>query len=354
MKTEVAVVIPTIRNLSFLREWRDEFKDCLGVIVEDHAKKEIETPKKYFQKVCHYTWKDIDKSLGKNSWIISRKNAGIRSFGFLKAWELKADIIITLDDDCYPVAPTQSGRRSAEANFHLRGRSPRNEPERRRTVNFVQQHLENLFLYAPTDWQPTYPHRRYFYTRGIPYSIRNKKEVVISHGLWSGVLDFDAPTQLLHNHLQVPENFDFIEFIPQSYFFPMCSMNLAFKTKITPLMYFPLMCYDPEEKHLGYDRFDDIWAGLFAKKILDHLGLSIVNGSPFVEHRKASDPFKNLQKEAKGIEANERLYKEIAKVRLSSKNTRDCYIELAEKVHFPKEDYFDYLKKAMKIWANLF
>lgn len=324
---EIAIIIPTIRSLNFLKQWRQEFRDCIGIIIEDHKKQEIETPTKYFKKVYHYTWNDIDKDLGKNSWIMPRKNAGIRSYGFWKAWQLKTDIIITLDDDCYPVGWTGY---------------------------FIQQHLKNLSLFAPIDWQPTFPHRKYMYTRGIPYGIRDQKEVVISHGLWTNILDFDAPTHLLHQGLSIPEGFEFIEFIPKSYYFPMCSMNLAFKTKITPLMYFPLMGYDRNGNHWGYDRFDDIWAGIFAKKIIDHLGLAAVNGSPFVEHKKASNVFKNLQKEAKGIETNEDLYQEVDKVRLTAKTVLKCYEELTEKIAFRHEEYFQHLKKAMRVWASLF
>ena len=326
MEKSIAVVIPTIRDLEFLKAWGNEFRDCIGIIVEDHKNKEIKTPEKFFKEVLHYSWRDIDKELGKNSWIISRQNAGIRSYGFLKAYELGCDITITLDDDCYPV---------------------KNE-------HFIKKHVENLSLSAPDDWHPTYPNRKYYYTRGIPYSIRDKQEVVISHGLWTNVLDFDAPTQLVNYNLTIPDSFDFIEFIPKNYFFPMCSMNLAFKTKITPIMYFPLMGYDKNGKYWGYDRFDDIWAGIFAKKIIDHLGFSVVNGSPFVEHKKASDPFKNLQKEAKGIEINEILYKKVKKINLESKNLNDCYLELIENIDFPKEEYFNSLKKAIKIWISLF
>jgi len=325
-KQTVAIVIPTIRNLDFLEEWGDEFRDCIGIIVEDQQKKEIKTPNKFFKKVFHYTWQDIDRELGKNSWIISRKNAGIRSFGFLKAFQLKTDVTITLDDDCFPV----------------------------KNQEFLRQHLGNLSLLAPIDWYPTYPHRKYFATRGFPYSVRDKKEVVVSHGLWTYVLDFDAPTHLLNMNLNLPESFDFIEFIPKDYFFPMCSMNLAFKTKITPLMYFPPMGFDNKGMAWGYDRFDDIWSGIFAKKIIDHLDLVAVNGSPFVEHRKASNVFKNLQKEAKGIETNEILYKSVQAVGLKSKTISDCYLELAEKTDFPKEEYFIKLKKAMKLWRRQF
>ncbi|MCL5797593.1 MAG: hypothetical protein M1366_02220 [Patescibacteria group bacterium] len=323
---KIAIVIPTIRNLDFLKYWKNHFYNCAGFIIEDHKSKEINTPKKYFQKVYHYTWQDIDNELGKNSWIISRKNAGIRSFGFLKAFQLKADIVITLDDDCYPV----TGQ------------------------NFINEHVENLSLSAPDGWYPTYPHRQYYYTRGIPYAIRGKREVVVSHGLWKNILDFDAPTQLLHQDLSIPDSFPFIEFVPKGYLFPMCSMNLAFKSKITPLMYFPLMGYDPLGNHWGYDRFDDIWAGMFAKKIIDHLGMAVVNGSPFVDHKKASDVFQNLKKEAKGIETNEFLNSQLAHLILKSTALVDCYEELVEKVKFPKDDYFKNLRTAMKIWAKLF
>lgn len=101
-------------------------------------------------------------------------------------------------------------------------------------------------------------------------------------------------------------------------------------------------------------RFDDIWAGVFAKKIIDHLELAAVNGSPFVEHRKASNVFKNLQKEAKGIEVNEILSEQPEKLTLKSKTLQDCYFELSKKIIFPKEEYFDRLKKAMTIWPQLF
>ncbi len=323
---KIAVVIPTIRNLDFLESWGDEFKNCLGIIIEDHQKKEIKTPFDFFKKTLHYAWSDIDQDLGKNAWIISRKNAGIRSYGFYKAWQMGAEVIITIDDDCYPV----------------------------KNQSLVKNHLANLSLRAPVGWQPTYPHRKYFYTRGIPYSIRDKKEVVISHGLWTNILDFDAPTHLRNRFLRIPDSFDFIEFIPENYFFPLCSMNLAFKAKITPLLYFPPMGYDDEGNSWGYDRFDDIWAGIMAKKIVDHLNLAAVNGSPFVNHKKASDPFKNLKKEARGIKTNEILFQKIQKVKLTSKKINDCYLELSRKTEFPKEKYFEKLKEAMKIWLSLF
>lgn len=323
---KIAVIIPTIRNLDFLKTWGSEFKDCIGIVIEDSPKKQINPPKKYFEQLFHYSWQEIDKELGENSWIIPRKNAGIRNYGFLKAYQLGCDVTITLDDDCYPIKKQQ----------------------------FVKQHLKNLSTFAPLDWFSTYPHREYLYTRGFPYSVRNKKEAVISHGLWANILDFDAKTHLKYPNLHMPVfNPNLVESIPKDYFFPMCSMNLAFKTKITPIMYFPPMGYDNKGNHWGYDRFDDIWAGIFAKKIIDHLGYTVVNGSPFVEHRKASNINENLKKEVEGIKTNESLHQKAKKVKLTANNIKDSYLELTKKIQFPKEKYFKKLKEAMKIWIKL-
>ncbi|MBI4065127.1 hypothetical protein HY409_02060 [Candidatus Gottesmanbacteria bacterium] len=124
----IFIIIPTIRNLSFLEEWNNEFDECHLIIGEDHAKKEIKTPKKRYQSVHHCKWEDIQTDFGKDEWIFSRKNAGIRSYGFWKAYRLGADIIITLDDDCYPVE-----------------------------IGFVSRHVQNLSLKAPQKWATTFP-----------------------------------------------------------------------------------------------------------------------------------------------------------------------------------------------------
>lgn len=321
----IFIIIPTIRDLSFLEEWENEFSSCHLIIVEDHKKKEIDTPKKRYKSLHHYTWEDIRKDFGKDEWIFPRENAGIRSYGFWKAYKLGADIIITLDDDCYPVEK-----------------------------GFVAQHVRNLSLKAPEKWTTTFPHPDFLYTRGFPYKVRYKYPVVISHGLWSNKMDLDARTQLIYPDASVDAYPQMVSFIPQEYFFPMSSMNLAFRREVTPLMYFPLMGEDPEGNPWGYDRFDDIWAGIFAKKICDHLGFGVVNGSPFVEHKKASDPHKNLIKEKKGMQANETLWKLVDSVHLTKSTPSGCYTELVQKIPFPKTIYFEKLRKAMTIWTRLF
>lgn len=326
LRTKVFLVIPTIRDLNFLKKWNREFKNCHLIVVEDGGIENVNVPNKDFLSITHFNWKDIDRDLGKDSWIISRRNAGIRNYGFLKAYQMGADIIITLDDDCFP------------------------EGE-----GFVENHLQNLEMKMPDKWQATYPNPKWMNTRGFPYGVRDKHPVVLSHGLWSGALDLDAKTEI-----KLPKLLDegtyppLTQFVPYGLYYPMCSMNLAFKRDIVPIMFFPMMGVDPTGKSWGYDRYDDIWAGIFSKKIIDHLGFSVVNGSPFVNHKKASKVEHNNVKEVSGMRINETLWKAVDEVKLNKGVVKECYIELANKVRFPKSEYFRKLKKAMIIWANLF
>lgn len=321
----IFLVIPTNRNLAFLAAWDGLLDDCHLIVVEDNPKQEVATPKQRFQTTHYFTWQNIKNDLGRDEWIFPRRSAGIRSYGFWKAHQLGAGVIITIDDDCYPV-----------------------------DRDFVAGHVANLSLWAPEKWATTFPHPNFLYTRGYPYKIRNKLPVVISHGLWSNKMDLDAKTQLKYPNVNTAPYPPVASFIPRGQYFPMSSMNLAFRREVTPLMYFPLMGSDPHGNPWGYDRFDDIWAGIFDKKICDHLGLGVVNGSPFVEHRKASDPHKNIEKEKAGLATNETLWGLVDAVILTKKTPVACYRELAQKVRFPKERYFKKLREAMLVWASLF
>jgi hypothetical protein len=321
----IFLVVPTIRSLHFLSEWKKQFSKCNLLIVEDHPDIQIKDPQEQFKNIFHYSWKDIQKDFRGDEWIFSRKNAGIRSYGFWKAHQLGADCIITLDDDCFPV-----------------------------DNNFVEQHIANLTTRAPHKWFATFPHPDFVFTRGFPYTIRHKHTIVMSHGLWSNKIDLDGITEKKYPDINIPPYPPIREFIPEGVYFPMCSMNLAFTRTAIPFMYFPPMGFDPQGKAWAYDRFDDIWAGIFAKKICDHLGLAVVNGSPTVEHRRASIVKENVKKERLGIKINEYLWEAVDNVCLTKITPAACYKELAEKIHFPKNTYFEKLRRAMIIWSQLF
>lgn len=314
---KVAIVVPTVRRqnaLLFLQAWESEFAGHTIFLVEDSPEKTFDVAA---TNVVHFCWRDIDNKLGKDAWIIPRKTDCIRSFGYYMAFESGADVIATLDDDCYP-----------------------------RSQEFLSLHLRKLAEPVKTKaWVST---GRGVPPRGMPYlNLERDSECVINHGLWQGQPDFDGITQLITG--RNGGNFEPVDQVfPKGTYFPMCGMNVAFKRKIVPAMYFLLMGHG-----CIFDRFGDIWCGIIAKKICDHLGLSIRSGEPIVEHQRASDVWANLCKEVPGYQANEEFWKAIDSIVLTKSDICDCYKEIGDKLSLSGE-YWNRVRAAMSIWANLF
>jgi hypothetical protein len=253
----IALVIPSIRPESyekFFRAWHEliEKHEAILVKVEDGKN----------PTVCGKSVKEV---MGKYSDTIYNFNDGVRNLGFayVKRFHPEIDMIITLDDDVEPSGDT------------------------------ILDHCTALQRFVSTSWLSTASE----YTRGFPYGVRNESEVVLSHGVWEGVADWDAPTQLIRGN---PPLTFYQGVIPKGVLYPMCSMNVAFKVKILPYLY-----QAPMGPKIGIDRFADIWGGIEAKKDIDRLGWAVVSGYATVSHTRASNVFVNLQKESVGLSMNE-------------------------------------------------
>lgn len=251
------------RNIeAFLKEWEEQFllHRCVVYIVHDGEKPRLE----------RVIWDDREEvEVEDHSWLYNL-NDGVRNLGFAQAFQGGADVIVSLDDDVLPVGDT------------------------------IGDHLEILEQSYPVSWVNT---TKEHYMRGFPYGIRQEAKCVLSHGVWNGVADFDASSQLVFG---TPEQTPVVGPIPKGVLFPMCIMNVAFKREATPWMYQAPM--GPKvEKELGIriNRFADIWGGIEAKKDIDANGYAAFSGHAKVYHARASDPFVNLQKEALGIQLNE-------------------------------------------------
>lgn len=323
----VAVVVPNhLPHLDFLREWH-ELREVPIIVVQDSDAK-VEPPEGFDVQI--FTHEDIANDLGENSWIIPKQTSACRSYGYLQAYRQGYDYILTLDNDCYPDGS-----------------------------EWVQGHLNNLTSKVTLDWVPSAGEIK---TRGFPYGIRNKSEVWLSHGLWSGVPDFDAPTQLLAPDIRFAPATATVT-IPRWNFFPMCAMNLGWRRELTPAMYFGL--FGPD---YGFDQYDDIWAGVLVKRVLDHLGQAAVSGSPSVEHRKQSNVYANLRKQAPGMEMNENFWRLVASTHivpsvvtdqtLYRKTTSEVYLELLndlpDRFTSEPEGWTAQFKEAACIWLSLF
>lgn len=326
---KLAVVIPTIREQCAIRwigEW-EELGDTRIILVEDNPEKTFK-----LSGVEHYSWQDIDSDLGDDAWIIPRRTSACRSYGFLKALEGGADIIWTTDDDCYP----EEGRKGL----------------------FLKQLEQNFSeVITTTDvtdgwWNTTYSAG--IYPRGYPYRIR--RQVMVHHGLWSNVPDLDGITQLANPGLRLGPA-EHVDVVPDGAFFPFCIMNVAFRREAAPLLYMLLMGQDLDGERWGFDRFDDIWAGLFVKRTADHLRYAVTSGAPSVHHSRASDPHRNAELEAPGMAAHEDFWEHIAAAPLTASTPGGCYAELADAVAAfpgepPRPGYWRDLAAAMRLWAR--
>lgn len=324
-----AVIVPSIREKSlqkFFDTWSLPFKSSSLkiIVVEDNPQRTffINT-----NSADHYSWKEIDKELGRNSWIIPRRTDCIRSFGFYKAYKEGFEHFISVDDDCY----------SYDINKQFEYIGSASNP----FTNFVSEHDMHLSV-SLNRWLQT---MKFLKARGIPYFNLGKVKPVVNMGFWNGVPDIDAPTQLVKD-TRSPE-FVSMYPVPSGFYFPMSGMNLAFTRQILPAMYFLLM-----GKDWPYDRFGDIWAGIIVKKICDHLRYSITIGQPSVYHSRASNIWQNLKKELPGLELNETFWEMIDKMKLTKNNVSDCYLEIVEQLP-DKDKYFKKLKEAMKIWIKI-
>lgn len=132
--------------------------------------------------------------------------------------------------------------------------------------------------------------------RGNP---RGGLPVGISHGLWSGVLDYPAWYQLsAHPELKSLEDRGFSRISAP---FPMCGMNVGFRRECLPAVYF---------QH-QFLRHDDIFAGWLAEKVLTLHGYGFANGGAVVQHLRASNAEANLVKELPGDAINDWLVRKI-------------------------------------------
>lgn len=97
LKDELDIVIPTIRNLDFLEQWRPFFQPYHLIIVQDgDPSNAIRVPNGFDYEL--YNRDHVNKVLGPKASCISFKDSACRCFGFLVS---KKKYIFTIDDDCF-------------------------------------------------------------------------------------------------------------------------------------------------------------------------------------------------------------------------------------------------------------
>ncbi|UCC33242.1 MAG: hypothetical protein JSW53_05600, partial [Candidatus Bathyarchaeota archaeon] len=327
------VITASINELGNLKPLSSVDQEDLKVLIIDEGDARLrakndehlgDIPHEYFGPKERREWFKIrfGSAYKRYAGVIPERCHAETSFGFLVAYEENADLVLELDDDVH------ISRDLVEK--HAKGLSGE----------------EGITVHAEGKWYNTIENlvlndNSTIYPRGHPYSCETRQrdyswmetggKCVLNMGLWLQQPDLDAPTLLYHSGLDGRCNIIGKAckrgkvIVGRGTYFAVCSMNTSFRTQVVPAFYQLYM------NTQGIDRFDDIWSGIFLKRITDHLGEKICIGEPLGSHLKRSrSVFNDLRKELGGLIINEILWRIVDEAELSSKSFSDCYLELSE------------------------
>lgn len=334
----VYVIIPSVNRLTAIKKFKPVFAnhDC-KIIVIDEGDEHLRKKNKMFLSGLNHEFygpserkkwfkHHFSSSYEKYACVIPERCHAETSFGFLVAYEENPDLVIELDDDVLPFQGYDIAEDHIDNLFNNKGVTVRSK-------NRWYNTLENLELNTPTQIFP----------RGHPYAQETREEdyewdnqggmCVLNMGLWAGDVDLDALTILYNQGLNGKCNMKGKSckrnkvVIDRGTYFAICSMNTSFIPEIIPAFYQLYMNF------MGVDRFDDIWSGIFLKRIADHLDLKVCLGIPLVYHDKMQrSGFSNLKRELDGMIINEVLWKIVNSVNLEGRSYWDSYSSLIQNI----------------------
>jgi hypothetical protein len=250
-----------------------------------------------------------------------------RNIGYLMAVEKGADILVAVDDDNFVMA-----------DDWYAGHAHVGAAQRLETVSCANGWFNPCAL---MEYEP----RCTVYARGYPYTKRwqpNKEtyeqtvgRVVLNGGLWLNDPDVDSLTRL-----SVPARGVFVRkqclMLAPGTWAPINTQNTAFHRDVVPAFYF--VPVGEPISGLPVERYGDIWAGFFAKKIIDHLNDRVTFGAPACDHRRnAHKLLHDLELEFWSVVLTDPLADMLREWRLTGGTYLDCYAELAD--HLERADW---------------
>uniref|UniRef100_A0A1D1YV03 Putative UDP-arabinopyranose mutase 5 n=1 Tax=Anthurium amnicola TaxID=1678845 RepID=A0A1D1YV03_9ARAE len=309
---DVDIVIAALQPdlTSFLEEWRVIISRFHLIIIKDpDLEEDLRIPHGFDHHI--YTRSDMQQITGSTS--INFSGHSCRYFGYLVS---RKKYIVSIDSDCLP----------ARDNNGL-------------LVDVVAQHITNLQTPAtPFFFNTLYdPYRSGAdFVRGYPFSLRTGVQCVLSCGLWLNLADYDAPTQVVKPEERNCRYVDTVLTVPVRAMMPVSGINIAFDRAVMGPALFPGFCLPGEGKQ-RWETMDDIWCGLCAKVVSDHLGHGVKSGLPYVWRCAgvdSGDAMASLRREWEGVKLMEEVVPFFQSVKLprTAVIAEDCVIEIAKMV----------------------
>lgn len=332
--SEVDIVIAALHpNLTpFLEAWRPFFSRFHIIVVKDpELDSELQIAPGFNLKI--YTKSDIE-AVAKSS-SINFSGHSCRYFGYLVS---RKKYVISIDQDSLP-AKDPSGL----------------------VTDAVAQHITNLATPATpfffnTLYDPFRPGADF--VRGYPFSMRCGVPCVLSCGLWLNVADYDALTQSVKPNERNTRYVDAVMTVPVGAMMPASGINIAFDRLALGPALLPGVHFTGEGKR-RWETLEDIWSGLCAKVVSDHLGFGVKTGLPYV-HREGdgTKPHGSLNKESEKVKLLDDALPFFQSVKISRNATSaiDCVAELSGMVREKLgavSPVFGSAANAMDEWVNL-
>jgi hypothetical protein len=283
-----------------------------------------------------------------------------RNVGYLLAFQERNDVIISIDDDNFPLpgSPFFEEHASVGSVQKLPLAAGRNSwfnlCSLLRTSDYKQNRID-------------------VYPRGFPYKRRVLDEshlltteesgtIGVNAGLWLGDPDIDAATRLV-TRCEAESEKAVACFLGPACRTPINSQNTALTWHAVPAYYFVLMGHSVNG--LMLDRFGDIFSGYFLQLCVQAVGQRIRLGAPLVRQlRNEHNLFKDLWHELAGMVFIEDMVSLLEEPLSAADSYDEAYLELAERlVEWSRKQngflwneeavaYFEKISSLMKCWTS--
>lgn len=256
--------------------------------------------------------------------IIPYNSDNRRNVGFLMALERGCEFIISVDDDNFPLPDVDFfALHNILGRYHT---LPVLETESKwfNICSLLEHDGGDTTLYPRG-----YPHKK----RRKPNAVtetRKQVPIFLNQGLWLHDPDVDSISRI-HHDVKITRFSGRHIALELGTWSPINTQNTSVHRDILPAYYFVPMRHRLGE--LTIDRYGDIWAGLFTKKVMDAMNVYASFGNPIAKHiRNTHNLFKDLHEELGCIIYTEVLADMIENMELKGRNAIELYADLADKL----------------------
>jgi hypothetical protein len=251
-----------------------------------------------------------------------------RNVAVLEAWRKGADVLISLDDDNFPLDPQEFLTRYSQVGN-----------VQRLPVAQGAGHWPNVC--AMLDVRSGWTGRQVdVFARGHPHARRNDDAIglatgveqegkVLAHvGLWEGHPDVDAATRAALDPVSHGMIRSHVLLAPSNARAPMSTQNVAVARELIPAWWYVRM--GPMTSGRPLDRFGDMFQAYFSSMVIEALGGRFAFGAPLVRHeRNPHALLRDLAAETSGMALLEDLLHYIETVP-SGTTAAEAYRSIAE------------------------